>query len=152
MITQWSPLWSAVTTRSKRTPVRSYFGFVPISAPHVPVTDNDVLRSRSRKHAPPSSVRVVLASTVDRESVKEAIDSFFFQLDQQKEIMDRYEDMKTAIARQIVKTALWKKTFGRSASPHLRTFSFPKASLITCAREYKMISSTDSVTRRSEKP
>ena len=59
------------------------------------------------------------SSTIDRESVKETIESLFFQLDDQQEIVDRYGDMEIALSRQIARNQhleVRQRELGASAS------------------------------------
>ena len=67
------------------------------------MTDNDILRFRSRKPVPRPSVHVGSSSTFDLKSVKEVIEFPLFQMDQKQEIMSRRRDMKAALSRQIAR-------------------------------------------------
>ena len=71
----------------------------PIFFPGVSKIESDILRSRSQHTFPLPSVRMGSSYTIEPNLVKEVIDSLFFQLDHQQDIMNRYGDMDTALAR-----------------------------------------------------
>ena len=78
-------------------------GSSPIPAPNVPITDNDILLSRSRKTVSLLRVPVGSSSSIERESFKEVIDPLFFRVDQQQEILTRNGHMEAALALPIAR-------------------------------------------------
>ena len=112
--------------------------FVSDSCSRRPVADNDIMRSRSLNPVPLPSVRVASSSTIDCESVKEMIDTLFFQLDQQREVMNRYMDMEASLARQIARNRHQEEDFMERCTSASPVVTLSKANMTTCARDLKM--------------
>ena len=87
-------------------------GSSPIPTPGVSMTDNDILRSSSRKLVSIPSVHVGSLSTIDRESAKEVVVCLsVFRMNQQQKIIEPYGEMEAVLDYQITRNCQLKEQF-----------------------------------------